>query len=123
MKLEPWVTVVTIEQKECRVTLSPVALQAIHGRTDPLVAEVAVTLACCIRKTLSFREAEKDDRLYYVTPQLAVALVSAEHKAHQADAGQPLPPIKNWNVIAPRWLVIDFRKGVWEGDFGYGGAQ
>lgn len=122
-KLQPLNTVTTIEQKECRVTLSPAAQNAISDRTNPLVAEVVVTLACCIRKTLNFREALKDERLYFVTPQLAIALISAEHRAHAADICQSLPPIKNWSVIAPRRLVIDFRKGVWEGDFGYGGTH
>lgn len=122
-KLQPLDTVITIEQKECRVTLSPAAQSAISDRSKPLVAEVLVTLACCIRKTLNFREVLADERLYFVTPQLAIALISAEHRAHQADICQSLPPITNWSVIAPRWLVIDFRKGVWEGDFGFGGPH
>lgn len=63
-KLQPLDTVITIEQKECRVTLSPAAQSAISDRSKPLVAEVLVTLACCIRKTLNFREVLADERLY-----------------------------------------------------------
>lgn len=115
-----WEKLVTIEQKECRVTLSPAAQRAIADRTNPLVAEVAVTLACCIRKTLTFREALEDERLYFVTPLLAIALISVEHRAHQPDTRLSLPPIKNWSALAPRWLAIDFSStGTWKGDFGF----
>ncbi|MBI3433063.1 MAG: hypothetical protein HY018_12735 [Hydrogenophilales bacterium] len=115
--------VITIEKKECRVTLSRAAQEAMNCRTTPLVAEVVVTLACCIRKVLNFREPQNDERLYFVSPLLAVALVSAEHRAHEADTACSLPPIKNWGAIAPRWLTIDFRNGQWVGDFGFGGAK
>lgn len=115
--------VITIEQKECRVTLSRAAQEAVDCRTSPLVAEVVVTLACCIRKALNFRERQDDERLYFVSPLLAIALVSAEHRAHEANAGCSLPPIKNWGAIAPRWLTLDFRNGQWVGDFGFGAGK
>lgn len=115
--------VITIEKKECRVRLSRAAQEAVDRRTAPLVAEVVVTLACCIRKVLNFREREDDERLYFVNPLLAIALVSAEHRAQEAAAGCSLPPIRNWGAIAPRWLAIDFRNGQWTGDFGFGAER
>lgn len=116
-------TVITIERKECRVALTPAAQKAVRDRRSPLVAEVIVTLACCIRKTLNFREPRKDERLYFVTPQLAVALASGEHKAHEFDTGCSLPEIKNWGAIAPRWIAVDFRDGIWTGNFGFNEAR
>jgi hypothetical protein len=116
-------TLITIERKECKVTLSPAAQDAMSNRNIPLVAEVVVTLACCIRKTLNFREPQKDERLHFVTPHLAIALVSGEHKAHEFDPECSLPAIKNWGAIAPRWIAIDFRDGIWIGDFGFSGAS
>lgn len=111
--------VIALEQKECRVSISPAAEEAIGSRDCPLVVEIVVTLACCIRKAVDFRDAKKNEQLLLVTPLLAIMLVSAEHRARAADINHCLPPIKNWNAIAPRWLTIDFRDGVWRGDFGY----
>lgn len=111
--------VITLERKKCQVNISPAAEEAIRRRDCPLVAEIVVTLACCIRKAVHFRDLQKDEQLLFVTPLLAITLVSAEHRAHEGDTDRCLPPIKNWNAIAPRWLTIDFRDGVWRGDFGY----
>lgn len=116
-------TAISIEGKECTVTLSSAARRAVDSRHRPLVAEVVVTLACCIRKTLNFREPHKDERLYFVAPQLAIALVSGEHKANESDTGCSLPEIKNWRAIAPRWIAVDYRDGIWSGDFGFSGVS
>jgi hypothetical protein len=111
--------VIAFEQKECQVTISHEAQQALENRTHPLVAEVIVTLACCIRKKVEFRDALKDERLLLATPQLAIELVSDEHRTQGENSSSCLPPIRNWNAIAPRWITIDLHKGVWRGDFGY----
>lgn len=111
--------VIALEQKECQVSISPAAEEAMGNRDCTLAVEIVVTLACCIRKAVEFRDARKDEQLVLVTPLLGITLVSAEHRARQADINRCIPPIKNWNAIAPRWLTIDFQDGVWRGDFGY----
>jgi hypothetical protein len=109
-------TSVRIEQKDCKVNISPSAEKALNSRTSPIVAEIVVTLACCIRKVVSFRELHDDESPLFITPNLAVVLVSAEHR--DSDSAN-LPPIMNWNVLAPQWLAIDYHNGAWQGDFGY----
>jgi hypothetical protein len=107
---------VRIEKKDCRVSISPAAEEALNARALPLVAEVVVTLACCISKVVSFRDLDEGEELLQATPKLAITLVSAEHRDGNSET---LPSIKNWNALAPRWLDIDFKNGVWQGDFGY----
>lgn len=111
--------VIPIHQKECRISISPKAEQALQRRQAPLVAEIEVTLACCVRKVVKFREPTQDETLLLATPQLAIAVVSAEHRNAQEDAPNKLPPITNWKALVPRWLSIDFSGGDWRGDFGY----
>jgi hypothetical protein len=111
--------VVTIEQKKCLVSISTAAESELAKRDGTVVAEIVVTLACCIRKTVHFRDAHINEHLLLATPQLAVKLISAEHRALENDNDHCLPPIKNWNALAPRWITIDYRAGTWLGDFGY----
>jgi hypothetical protein len=111
--------VIALEQKECRISISHEAQQTLEKRIYPLVAEVVVTLACCICKKVAFRDALKDEKLLLATPLLAIELVSDEHRTKREDSSSYLTPIRNWNAIAPRWITIDFQNGVWRGDFGY----
>jgi hypothetical protein len=111
---------VRIEQKDCVVSISPSAEAALKERRKPLVAEIVVTLACCVRKEVAFRDLQEGEEPLLATDNLGLTLVSAEHK--QKTTGN-LPPIKNWNALAPQWLSIDYKNGAWQGDFGYSGKK
>lgn len=116
-------TTVEIHGKNCQVSLSKAAKNALDQRDTPLITEMELTLACVVKKTVRFIEAAPDDNTIVVNDILHLRLTSGEHcGADQSETHKQnkIAPIVNWKAIAPHWVKLDFKKGGWIGEFGYG---
>ncbi len=114
-------TTIQIHGKSCRIKLSKEAKNALAIRDIPLVAEMEITLACMIRKIVRFHEDTSHSDTITVSDALCIRLVSGEHCGVTEQAGSSsIAPISNWKAIVPQWLNIDYKKGGWTGEFGYG---
>lgn len=114
---------VTLLDRQLEVRISPAAERALAARATPLLAEMELLFSCLIRKRVRFKEGLADD----ATPasdRLCVRFRPVMTRVCAvADVGGAPPlddfPIADPRPYVPRWLAIDFRKGVWLGEFGY----
>ena len=119
---------VQLHGREVRVELTRAAQRAAADLQAPLLVEMELFFSCLVRKRVLFRplqegSADADrvamgDRLW-----LAFHPVVSE-QCHIADLGDAAPPLKTMPVTKPsayipHWLRLDYRKGQWNGEFGY----
>ena len=114
---------VKIKNKPVVVTLSPAAVKALSERTTTLIAEMELYFSCLIRKQVRFRE-NLDDELVSVHENLALrfrpVMTEVCGTGYEGDE-PPLTdfPIQKPGAFTPKWLKIDFKKGEWQGEFGF----
>ena len=114
---------VEISGKPLEVRCTPRAARELKNRTEPLIVEVELALACFARKEVRFYDKKPADDLTFVSDNLAVyvrALVPETCNVNDApidSADQSEPSVKAYDFV-PKWLRIDFRKGSWLGDYG-----
>ena len=115
---------VEILNKSVRVEWSKAADKALFSRSTPLSVEMELYFSCLIRKKVRFCDKAHSDVFLPVNERLGVAFrpvvtkvckpVSETEEMELVDFS-----IKNPAAFVPRWLKIAYRRGVWEGDFGY----
>lgn len=114
---------ITFSDKPLEIRLSPAAERALAARATPLLAEMELLFSCLIRKRVLFSdlsgaEATTVDHRLWVRFRPVMTRVCAV-----VDVGGAPPlddfPIADPRPYVPRWLSIDFRKGAWQGEFGY----
>lgn len=114
----------TLEGKPFRVTLSASAQQALARRATPLIAEMEFYFSCLIRLQVRFYDQDETGTATPITPQLAVRFrpVMSQHcDLHAVQGKSPLAdfPIVKRAPYVPHWLHLDYKSGVWLGEFGY----
>ncbi|MGQ9666227.1 MAG: hypothetical protein ACUVWB_02845 [Anaerolineae bacterium] len=116
-------THITLSGKTLEIRLSPDAEKALAARATPLLAELELLFSCLIRKRVRFSDLDSEnaasasERLFVrFRPVMTQVCAVAE-----VDGAPPLDdfPIADPKPFVPRWLRIDFRKGAWQGEFGY----
>ena len=118
---------VELDGKQVMVTLSARAARALESLGAPLLAEMELYFSCLIRKAVRFRPLSGEDDARPLSEKLYVRfrpVVSRSCGAKLSEGPPPLDdlPIVNPTAYTPDWLKIDYRRGEWTGQFGYGRA-
>lgn len=115
---------VEILNRPVQVEWSKAAENALSALSAPLSVEMELYFSCLIRKKVRFGDKAHSREFVPVNERLGVAfrpVMTKACKVDHADQEAPLSdfPIKNPAAFVPRWLKIDYRHGIWEGEFGY----
>lgn len=122
---------VEIDGRTVAIELSKAASQALAARTTPLLVEMELYFSCLIRKQVRFRDAaavsdNTTDTKHTVTlnDQLQICFRPVMTRICGNDYEGDEPPLTDFPIAktrpyVPRWLHIDYRKGQWQGEFGY----
>lgn len=116
---------VDIHGKAVQIAWTAAAEKEMLQRQSPLLAEMELYFSCLIRKRVRFNEAAGGAEAVAVNGHLRVGFrpVMTQHCVIDETPGRvPLAefPIVNPKAFVPHWLHLDFRRGQWEGEFGYG---
>ena len=115
---------VKILNKTVRVEWSKAADNALSALSSPLSVEMELYFSCLIRKKVRFGDKAHSAVFFPVNERLGVAFRPVVTNVCRADGEtQEIDlvdfPIKNPAAFVPRWLKIAYRRGNWEGEFGY----
>jgi hypothetical protein len=107
------------------VELSQAAVRELARRSMPLMVEMELYFSCLIRKKVRFYQDAGIGEFIRATDKLSVGfrpVMTQQCSVHDTVGAPPLTDfeIKNPAHFIPHWLRIDFRKGEWRGEFGYG---
>lgn len=110
-----------------RWQMTPAAHAAAARLTAPLVVEMELYFSCLVRKAVRFyipdagtgigEEAHLTEHL-----RLRFRAVTTQHCVLPAGASEPpveSMPVSRPHAFVPRRLRLDYRHGVWSGEFGY----
>ena len=117
-------SIVKILNKSVSVEWTKAAEAAMSSAPEPLRAEMELYFSCLIRKKVRFGDKAHSREFVPVNERLGIAfrpVMTKACKVDSADQEAPLAdfPIVNPAAFVPHWLKIDYRHGVWEGEFGY----
>jgi hypothetical protein len=119
--------IVTINGRSLRVALSKAAKRALEQRADALLLEMELYFSCLIRKRVYVREEFKGVDSIPVSDKLHVSFrpVVTQSCAIR-DVPRDNPPVRDMPIVRPEryfphWLTLDYRRGEWLAEFGYGG--
>lgn len=117
------------ERASLRVSLSRTAGRALELRSQPLVVEMELFFSCLVRKRLRLGTPKPSTTFLTLDPghdKLRVWFhpVVSQHCAlpdHDDLDALPLQdfPLARDKAFMPRWLQLDYRKGLFVGDFGW----
>lgn len=115
---------VILNDKKVHVRLSDSAQRALADRKTPLLAEMELLFSCLIRKRVYFRDHLDPETATEVSSRLAVRFRPVMTRACSVSSVEGSVPSEDFPIAdprpyVPRWLNIDFRKGKWQGEFGY----
>lgn len=112
-----------------RVALSRGALRALEARPEALVVEMELFFSCLVRKRLRWDTAGLDRAFLKTDPdhdklRLWFHPVVSQHCALPANDDLDALPLKDFaltreEAFIPRWLRLDYQRGVFVGDFGW----
>lgn len=112
--------------KPIRLDITSSAREALKRRTAPLLVEMELYFSCLIRKQLRFHDEVADDGMKLSDGlYLRFRPVMTEHCGLDYEGDEPPLtdlPITDGERYIPHWLFIDYKKGEWNGDFGYASA-
>ena len=114
---------ITIGNRGVTVKLSQAATKALSKRDKPLTAEMELFFSCLIRKRVRFHDSADGIAIAENLHVNFHPVMSRHcHVSEVTDEGPPMTdfPIVNEDAYTPHWLKLDFRKGEWQGEFGYG---
>ena len=116
---------VRLVHRDLELRLSAAADSALAARSAPLVVEMELYFSCLIRKRVQFLSAIHPDAMCAtVDERLTVCFrpVMTRHCALSDVEGTPELesfPIVRPEAFVPKWLALDYRRGVWSGEFSY----
>ncbi len=111
-----------------QIRLSPRAVTALQEGAEPLLVQMELYFSCLVRKAVYFLDPEDpaaaeglrqrvSERFWIsfrpvTTAQCAVAEVTGAPPVETM-------PVKHPAAFVPRWLQLDYRRGQWQGEYGY----
>jgi len=116
-------TTIQLNGKSLEVRLTKAAERALSRRQQPLLAEMELYFSCLIRLKVRFYEqssgddTEVNDKLQLRFRPVMTASCDNNYEGDEP----PLTdfPIQKPAAFTPHWLQIDYRRGQWQGEFGY----
>lgn len=121
----PATRAVRLARRDLELRLSAAAQTALAARSAPLIVEMELYFSCLIRKRVQFLSAPHPDAMCVTLDErLTVCfrpVMTRKCELHEV-AGKPELegfPIARPEAFVPKWLALDFRRGVWSGEFGF----
>lgn len=116
---------VELQGKQVSVALSRRAERELANLALPLVAEMELYFSCLIRKAVRFSSLSGENKATPVNEKLFVRFRPVGSRSCGVKVSEGKPPLDDFPVVnptayTPDWLEIDFRRGEWIGQFGYG---
>jgi hypothetical protein len=111
-------------EKELLVKWSARAGEALSNRSEPLIVEMQLYFSCVVKKRVVFHDAANFESLA-VNDNLQIAfrtIQSAKCDPQEFARNYPIGRVLDSPAAAkmiPSWVAIDFRRGQWQGEFGY----
>lgn len=117
-------TTVNILNKPVRVECSRAAERALAGLAKPLAVEMELYFSCLIRKKVRFNDKAHSREFVPVNDRLGIAFRPVMTKACRVEGENGEAPLTDFPIVnpaafVPHWLKIDYRDGIWEGEFGF----
>lgn len=117
---------VKLEGRELRVELSRAANEQLGKRETSLKIEMELYFSCLIRKQVRIRQTLDTQYKVKVSDKLEIGFRPVMTRAcsvTETDENGKPPltdfPIAKPECYIPHWLKLDYRKGEWQGEFGY----
>jgi hypothetical protein len=115
---------ITLNGKILQVTLSRAAEHALAERDLPLQAEMELYFSCLIRKQVRFHDKPAGEDAVPLNDSLNVRFHPVMSQGCSIDENGNGPPLTDFPIVgaerfSPQWLIIDYRDGHWQGEFGY----
>ena len=125
---------IEIMGKPIQVLISRNAKQQLKNRISPLFVEMELYFSCLLRKQLRVRESMDHASCDNINSEFSTQLSDNLHISFRpvmtkscsiSSCEGDKPPISDFPIekpqsYVPKWLKLDFKKGKWCGDFGYG---
>jgi hypothetical protein len=116
---------VRLGERELSVNISARAARQLALRESPLHIEMELYFSCLIRKRVNFGEMERPafhSAAFANNAVISFRPVMTRHCTVSEVDGEP--PVEDFPLTAaerftPHWLRLDYRRGRWEGDFGF----
>ena len=115
--------------KKIQIDMSRRAERELGNRVEPLFIEMELYFSCLLRKEIRIYETRREQLNEEFSTQLSDLLqisfspVMTKSCSVSSCEGDKPPlsdfPIEKPQSYVPKWLKLDFKKGVWCGDFGY----
>jgi hypothetical protein len=120
---------VIVGGKPLRLNISKAAQAQLDQRAGILFLEMELYFSCLVRKRVYVRETMDAATAHAITDRLTVSFrpVVTETCAMR-EVERDNPPVKDMPIVHPEryfphWLLLDYRHGKWQAEFGYGHAS
>ena len=117
---------VEVHGKPLKLNISRAAEKQLQQRSEPLFLEMELYFSCLVRKRVYVKESAGNAEAITLADKLKVWFrpVVTETCAMR-DVPRDNPPVKDMPIAEPEryfphWLTLDFRRGQWRAEFGYG---
>ena len=113
-----------ISGKPVNIRLTQAASHALSQADQPVMVEMELYFSCLIRKRVRFQHEPGSSSFTPVADKLFVQFRPVmTRQCNKEYSGEEPPltdfPIEDATPFVPKWLKIDYRKGGWQGEFGY----
>lgn len=117
---------IKLEGRELRVELSRAAHRQLDKLEVSLKLEMELYFSCLLRKQVRIRQTLDTQYKAKVSDKLEIGFRPVMTRAcgvtETDETGKPPLtdfPIAKPECYIPHWLTLDYRKGEWQGEFGY----
>ena len=116
---------VRLGSQQLELRLNNRAVMALREETDPLYIEMELYFSCLIGKRLNFLRQERPGSAGPSKLSETVSIGFRAMMTHTCQAGDAGHELQAGSFLAdrgerylPRWVSLDYRDGVWSGEFG-----
>jgi len=108
--------------KKVLVEWSAAAEKAMSSLESPLLVEMELYFSCLIRKAVRFSQGSPSRYSVYLTPKMTVCFRPVVTKSCSVSEVENEPPLEDFQMtkpeaFVPKKLFIDFKRGLWLGEF------
>ena len=120
--------VISVQGRPLKLTISKRAQTRLDNRTVPLFLELELYFSCLIRKRVHVREGVDGEDVFALNEKLNVRFRPVVTRTcAMRDVERDNPPVKDMPIVKPEryfphWLILDYRRGEWQAEFGYAAA-
>ena len=115
-------TSVMILERKVLVECSGRAERQMNALDEPLIVEMELYFSCLIRKAVRFGADARAENFTAATPKLKIGFRPVVALACNANAFDCEQPLTDFSIVkpqacVPKRLTIDYKNGIWVGDF------